>query len=452
LQQFIQKLSPVLLRPEFQDCPDKPCRVIVELVNSQTKSINTYVETNAGKIHHRMRLHPYMVVELPYEAMQYLVISPHIRKIWHDMKVNALLDVAVPTAGGVKAHGMGFTGKDVTVAVIDTGVFPHPDLIMPQSRIVAWHDLVNERAFPYDDNGHGTHVSGIIAGNGVSSRGKYTGMAPEANIVAIKVLDREGSGNTSDVITALEWCVENQKTYNIRAINLSIGATAQDSCREDPLCRVVETAWNKGMVVCAAAGNDGPDSRTINTPGISPYTITVGNMDDKGTEDIEDDLISDSSSRGPTIDNLMKPDLLAPGTNIMSLQAGRGYRSLSGTSMATPMVTGAVAQVYQKWPALKPNEVRRMLVNNARNLGFQSNNAGSRALKMDTLFEEHKQGEESVKSFLSSLFGEDSLLGKLFGKKKANPDLSNNEAKGEGSRSFNPLYLLMLLPLALIGM
>lgn len=450
MQQLIQKLSPVLLKPEFQDNPDQSCRVIVELASPQTKSIRSYVETNEGKIHHRMKMHPFMVVELPYEAMQYLVISPHVKKVWHDMKVKTLLDVAVPTVGGKKVQGMGLSGKDITVAVIDTGVFPHPDLIYPESRIVAWHDLVNERNFPYDDNGHGTHVSGIIAGNGTSSRGKYTGMAPDAKIVAIKALDKEGSGNTSDVIAAIEWCIENQKAYDIKAINLSLGATAQESYKEDPLCRAVGLAWNKGMVVCTAAGNDGPDLRTINTPGISPNVVTIGNLDDKGTEELDDDLLSDSSSRGPTIDNLMKPDLLAPGTNITSLRVGRGYRSLSGTSMATPMVTGAVAQMYQKWPTLKPDQVKRLLRSNARALGFQSGYAGAGALNMENVFDERKKDGGTQKSIFSGIFGEDSFFGKLFGKKPAETGEANGETRAEDSKSFNPMSLLMLLPLMFI--
>ena len=212
------------------------------------------------------------------------------------------------------------------MAVIDTGIYPHPDLVYPENRIVAWNDLVNGKDSPYDDNGHGTHVAGIIAGNGASSRGKYAGMAPEAKLIGVKALDQDGSGNTSDIISGIEWCIENQKTYNIKAINLSIGGTAQDSYSQDPLCRATSAAWRSGITVCVAAGNDGPDASTINTPAINPNVISVGNLDDQGTVDTSDDILSDSSSRGPTIDNLMKPDLLAPGTNIMSLRPGRGYR------------------------------------------------------------------------------------------------------------------------------
>lgn len=464
---MIQKISPVLLKSEFTENPDKPCRLIVEMASTRSDRVASYIEASEGKVHREMKLFPVVVVEVPYSALEVMTFSPHIRKIWHDVKVRTLLDVAVPTAGGAKAQGLGFTGKDVTVAVIDTGIYPHPDLIYPESRIVAWHDLVNDRSYPYDDNGHGTHVSGIIAGNGLVSRRKYMGMAPEAKLVGVKALNKDGEGNTSDVISALEWCINNQKEYNIRAINLSLGSKAQDSSSEDPLCRAVSAAWSRGMVVCVAAGNDGPDLRTINTPGISPAVITVGNLDDRGTEDLTDDKISDSSSRGPTIDNQIKPDLLAPGTNITSLRTGGGYRSLTGTSMATPMVTGSVAQLLQKSPNLQPDQVKTTLKRNARTMGLQSSFQGSGALSISSLFEEQKKDERKQKSFFEMLFGnfkpktdtassdENSKQTgnpflKMFGVKSAPADdAAEEETK---SPNFNPLSLalLALIPLAIV--
>jgi serine protease AprX len=349
LLSWTRKVSSALLQQEDSQQTEQPCRLIVELASPQAYRIVSYVKAIGGKVHQSMELTPFIVIELPYEAMRPIAMSPHVRKVWSDLKVKAMLDVAVPLVGGAKTQELGFSGKDVTVAVIDTGIAPHSDLLYPENRIVGWHDLVNGRTTPYDDHGHGTHVAGIIAGNGISSRGKYKGMAPEAKLVGVKVLDSEGSGNTSDVITALEWCVANRNTYGIKVINLSLGSAAQSSCREDPLCKAVEAAWRQGMVVCVAAGNDGPKLRTINTPGITQNAITVGNLDDHDTVDSNDDQLSDSSSRGPTIDRLPKPDLLAPGTNIVSLRPRRGYRSLSGTSMATPMVSGAAAQIYQQW-------------------------------------------------------------------------------------------------------
>jgi serine protease AprX len=455
LPDWTQKISSILLKPEFTENPEKPCRLIIEMASPFTDRIANYVEANKGKVHREMRVIPSIVVEVPYSALEPMIFSPHVRKIWHDTKVRTLLDSAVPTAGGAKAHDLGFTGKDITVAVIDTGISPHPDLIYPESRIVAWNDLLNGRSTPYDDNGHGTHVSGIIAGNGAASRGKYTGMAPEAKLVGIKALDREGSGNTSDVISALEWCIENQKTYNIKAINLSLGSTAQDSYRQDPLCRAVSAAWNSGMVVCIAAGNDGPDSRTINTPGITPNAITVGNLDDKETVDVSDDVISNSSSRGPTIDGIVKPDLVAPGTNIMSLRAGGGYRRLSGTSMAVPMVTGAVAQTIQKWPSMKPDQIKGTLLRNARNLGLDATYGGSGALNMDGLFDESKKEAMNKQNPIASILsGINSLFNNLSSKRTVAKASDEGDSSQKNSKSNNlnplPLAMLMLLPIAFV--
>jgi serine protease AprX len=454
LPQWDQKISSLLLRPEFTENPDKPCRLIVEMASSFTDKIASYVESNEGKVHCEMRLVPSIVVEMPYSAIQLMVLSPHVRKIWHDTRVSILLNIAVPTVGGSKAHDLGFTGKDITVAVIDTGIFPHSDLIYPENRIVGWHDLVNNRESPYDDNGHGTHVTGIIAGNGGASRGKYTGMAPDVKLVGVKALDKDGGGNTSDVITAVEWCIQNRETYNIRAINLSLGAAAQDSYSQDPLSRAVSAAWNSGMVVCIAAGNDGPDLGTINTPGINPKAITVGNLDDKGTEDATDDTISDSSSRGPTIDNLVKPDLLAPGTNIMSLRVGGGYRALTGTSMAAPMATGAVAQILQQSPSLKPDQVKNLILKNARDLGLESNFEGSGALNMESVFEPPQKEASSQENPLSKMItGLRSIFSKLSPKKiPAGETTADSSAKKMKLNIANPLplALLMLLPIAFV--
>jgi serine protease AprX len=449
LQSWIRKVSPMLLQQEFLERAAQPCRLIVELASPQSYRIVSYVEANDGIVHRSMDLSPFMVVELPYEAMRPIAMSPHVRRVWGDLKVKALLDVAVPSVGGSKAQGLGITGKDVTIAVIDTGIAPHLDLMYPETRIVGWHDLVNGRSDPYDDNGHGTHVAGIIAGNGVSSRGKYKGMVPEAKLVGVKVLDRKGSGNTSDVIAALEWCMVNQKTYNIKVINLSLGTAAQSSFREDPLCKAVEAAWRQGMVVCVAAGNDGPKLETINTPGISPNAITVGNLDDHDTADLGDDQLSETSSRGPTVDFLAKPDLLAPGTNIVSLRVGRGYRTLSGTSMATPMVTGAAAQIYQKWGNLNPNEVKNLLMRHARQLGLQSNFGGSGALQLDGVFEEASKEQPVKKSFFEMLFGADSPFSRFFSARSIKPAAeaaTDSPAVTRRSSQFNPLALLLLLP------
>lgn len=380
------KVSRRLREPHFQNSPETRHRLIIELNRAKTDRICSIVESNLGKVTHELSLIPAVVVEFPYHALRELALCKHVRKIWHDAPVYSALDIAVPAVGGKVAHDAGLTGKNITVAVLDTGIHPHPDFTKLQNRIFAWNDLVNQKNEPYDDNGHGTHVAGIIAGNGHSSEGKYVGMAPDARLVGVKVLDEDGGGASSTVISGIEWCLKNRKSLNIRIINLSMGSTAQESYKDDPLCRAVMIAWQQGLVVCCAAGNEGPDGKTIDSPGITPQIITVGNFDSGRTISDTDDTLSKSSSRGPTFDNLPKPDLLAPGTDITSTWVDGGYKTLSGTSMATPMVSGAAALILQKWPSMTPSKLKDLLIRNARDLGLGPNLQGAGALQLEKIF------------------------------------------------------------------
>lgn len=310
----------------------------------------------------------------------------HVQRIFYDYEVHAYLDKAVPTVLASEAHAKwDVTGKGVAVAVVDTGVATHEDLTKPENRIVAFHDLVGNQKEPYDDNGHGTHVSGIIAGNGFRSDGKYVGSAPEANIVGVKVLDQAGSGRVSTIMKGLEWCIQEKETYNIRVINLSLGGPATEPYTDDPLSQMVEQAWHRGIVVCAAAGNEGPSGETIGSPGFNPFILTVGSTNDQNTDSPEDDRESEFSSRGPTVDHFNKPDLLAPGERIVSLLAkhspmakevqqgnlsspDEGYVELSGTSMSSPLCAGIAALLLQYNEHLSPNDVKAILVSSAQHL------------------------------------------------------------------------------------
>jgi serine protease AprX len=380
------KLSKPLLKPDFTKEPDNLHGFIIEIFGRNTDKIASIIDANQGKINREMRLIPSLAVDFPYTALEELAQSRYVKRIWHDAPVQIRLDVAVPSVGAAKAHELGFTGKGSVIAVIDTGIYPHRDFVSPDNRILDWHDILNQKDSPYDDNGHGTHVSGIIAGNGISSHGRYKGMAPEALLVGVKALNEHGGGSTSNVMAAIEWCLDNLVKLNIKAINMSFGSKAQESYRQDPLCRATTIAWKMGMVICAAAGNEGPDAQTINTPGINPKIITVGNVDEHHTLTKHDMLLNRSSSRGPTIDNIIKPNLLAPGTNITSTWINGGYRSLSGTSMSTPMVTGAVALICQNWPALKPDQIQQLIMKNAHDLGLGPNLQGAGVLDLKGVF------------------------------------------------------------------
>lgn len=380
------KLSELLRQPDFIKEPASRERFIIETHGRYSDKIGAVIDATQGKVHREIRMIPSLVVELPYASLEEIARLYHVKRIWYDTPVRIRLDVAVPSVGANKAHDTGFTGKDVVIAVIDTGIYPHRDFLTPSSRIIEWQDFLNQKDSPYDDNGHGTHVSGIIAGNGFSSRGKYKGMAPEALLVGLKALNENGGGSISNVLAAIDWCIDNQTRLNIRAINMSFGSKAQESYNRDPLCRATSIAWSKGMAVCAAAGNSGPGPMTIDTPGINPRIITVGNADDHHTTDFQDDDLNRNSSRGPTLDNVPKPNLLAPGTNITSTWINGNYRSLTGTSMATPMVTGAIALINQKWPNLKPDQIKQMIQSNAHDLGLGVNLQGAGVLDLNPIF------------------------------------------------------------------
>jgi len=274
------------------------------------------------------------------------------------------------------------------VAVLDSGVAADPDLVQPANRILASVNFADERSVN-DPGGHGTHVAGIIAGNGTRSDGAFVGIAPQANIVDVRVLSRTGSGRISSVVRGIEWVLAHRATYNIRVMNLSFGAPTPTSYRTDPMSAAVEIAWRNGLVVVVASGNGGPGGNTVASPGIDPYAITVGATDDHGTVSPRDDTLAPFSSWG-SADSNAKPDLVAPGRRIVSIRVpgsaldalfpdrvvvapnGSTYMRLSGTSMATPVVAGAVALLLQRRPDLTPDQVKALLVATTQPYGQDS--------------------------------------------------------------------------------
>jgi serine protease AprX len=249
----------------------------------------------------------------------------------------------------------GYTGKGVTVALIDTGADSEHEALA--GKIVAFKDFVNNQTASYDDNGHGTHCASLVAGE------KGTGVAPGARMVVIKVMDREGACYLSDALKALDWCLENKDRYGIKVISFSVGGESPSdgtSLLDEACNKMVE----KGLVMCVAAGNSGPASSSIVIPGGAENVITVGAVDSSGT-------IFELSSRGPTAKGDTKPDLVTLGVDVVSALAGskNGKSSVSGTSMAVPQVTGAAALLLEAEPDLGPADVKRMLLKTADDLG-----------------------------------------------------------------------------------
>jgi len=266
------------------------------------------------------------------------------------------------------------TGRGVTVALMDTGVARHPDL---DGSVVTQIDFVGDGATQLDPSGHGTFVAGLIAAHGAS----FKGVAPDAKLVSLRVLDQKGQGTMHSVLAAFDWLLHNRSAYHIRVLNLSFGAKQTTSYHRSLLSGVVESAWFAGIGVVAAAGNDGPAPRTVSMPGADPFVITVGSLADQGTPGWGDDRESVFSSRGPTRDGFAKPDVLAPGEHIVSLRVpgtaldGYGqstntslYARLTGTSASSAMATGVAALVLQAHTGYSPTQVKGALVAGGRNV------------------------------------------------------------------------------------
>ena len=295
------------------------------------------------------------------ETIAALEKNPDVEMVWPDLPVHTWLDVSVPLIGAPQVWAAGYTGKGVVVAVVDTGVdVNHPDLA---GRVTLTKDFSGE-GFK-DNHGHGTHVAGISAGNGTASGGKYKGVAPEATIYAAKVLKGDGSGLMSDVMAGVEWAVQ----QHAQVINLSLGSDG--SCDgTDAMSATCDAAVDQGVMLCVAAGNAGPNYYTVGSPGCARKVLTVGASDDN-------DNVTSFSSRGPTADKRLKPEILFPGYHIIACRASgtsmgttvdSNYTEASGTSMATPHAAGVCALLLQAKPTLTPQAIKDLLVGSAKML------------------------------------------------------------------------------------
>lgn len=273
------------------------------------------------------------------------------------------------------AYERGYFGENIGVAILDTGIFPHVDF---GRRITYFLDYIYGRRRIYDDNGHGTHIAGIIGGDGKASNGKFMGIAPGCHFIIIKILDKRGNGNTENVVQAIDWLVRHKEMYQIRIVNISIGMVLQAESQERArLLKAVEYAWDNNLVVVAAAGNNGPGKNSITVPGISRKVITVGCFDDTKEKIGRSLLKPEYSGQGPTDHCIVKPELVVPGTNVTSCANQQGmYTKKSGTSMAAPMVSGSIALLLSKYPHMSPADVKLRLYQRTVDLGLPLSKQG----------------------------------------------------------------------------
>lgn len=431
--------------------PDKMLSVIIQYKQDPGVVEENTIAAHGGSLTGRMHTIHAHAVNLRRSELDALANDPNVTYISIDRKlaarggpaptVQSVMTSAEYTSEPINAPQVwakGYLGTNIGVALIDSGVAPNPDLntlppayivgqpaalqfpkvagmVAPaqNGRIVYSQNFVPGAMDATDQYGHGTHIAGLIAGSGQQSTGtqyfrSFRGSAPNANIVNLRVLDATGSGSDSTVIAAIEQAIALKSTYNIKVINLSLGRPIWESYMVDPLCQAVEQAWKAGIVVVVAAGNDGRDLNlnaegygTIEAPGNDPYVITVGAMNTKGTAALSDDVIASYSSKGPSfIDQVAKPDLVAPGNLVSSLYfkndplttempgyvtlnsfymnvtgpsaavVSNAYFPLSGTSMSTGVVSGAVALLEQAAPNLTPDQMKAFLMRDANHSVF----------------------------------------------------------------------------------
>ncbi len=358
--------------------------VIVRGTNSA--AVRNAVEASGGRVTRDLWIVNGVAADVPAGSVAALRGSPGIVDVSPDEGVHvqanpsplhAASAVYPKVVGADRLWSEGIDGQGVTVAVVDTGIAPVADLA---GRVIGGVDFSGE-GDPYRDSfGHGTFVAGLIAGDGGSSGGAYKGVAPEANLVSIKIAGRDGASDVSHVLAAVQWAVSFRHDYGIRVLNLSLGTDSTQSYWLSPLNAAVEKAWDSGIVVTVSASNAGPGPGTVTKPGDDPLVVTVGALDDRATPGRGDDLMAGFSGEGPTVaDGLTKPDLVAPGRSVISLRApgskiddyypgsrvGSKYFKGSGTSFSTAVVSGSAALLLQREPALTADQVKARLLGTA---------------------------------------------------------------------------------------
>jgi len=362
---------------EASDSDEIPVIVVYNENIDSDKKVKVKELTGKKAAKYEYDIIPGMALSLTKKEIKELAKLDFVKQIEYDEPVHAALDSASVWIGawaaredfGVDGNRDGsvtsYSSTDAVVAVIDTGIdVSHVDL--DGGKVIGWYDLVNGQTTPYDDHGHGTHCASIAAGTG-EGNSIYTGIAPGAALVGVKVLDSQGSGSMSGVTAGIDWAVANRNTYGIEVISLSLGSSGS-SDGTDSTSLAVNNAYANGIVVCVAAGNEGPARYTIGSPGAAANALTVGAVADPGHNGFS---LCYFSSRGPTADGRIKPDIVAPGVGIMAAYANstNGYVEMSGTSAATPFAAGTAALMLDANPNLTPSQVYNYIKSTAVDWG-----------------------------------------------------------------------------------
>ena len=397
------RLSPRLLRLLEGAGTDQPVPVVVITQAPLLDSEEADARAAGAQLHRRFGKLAGYAAHVPAGSLRRLASLQGVLGVSYDSEVSGANDLNYLTVGAdlvdreFSGSASGLNGSGVTIAVVDSGVAAHPDL---GSRLLTEVEIVGHEKGFADPYGHGTHVAGIIAGDGAASSDsksfrKLNGIAPKARIVSVRVLDENGGGRVSDVLAGIDWVLTHRDEYGIRILNLSLGHPVEEASAVDPLCRAVEAAWKAGILVVAAAGNAGAAGyASIHSPGNDATILTVGASNNYQSSSRSDDILTTYSSRGPTpLDHVVKPDLVAPGNRTLSLRAAGSaldeaypslrvkqglfrddpasadqdslYFQMSGSSMAAGVVSGMAALMIQADPSLTPDTIKARLMKSA---------------------------------------------------------------------------------------
>lgn len=373
-------LSSIVTTTNASATKDEFRSVIVRAAQDLSGAARAIVEAG-GNVRSRIDLIGAVVADVPARGVGTLEQDRRVASITNDYELKAqgnsfgeALSSAYPAAiGATKLWENGLTGEGIGVALLDTGVNDHPDLA---GRIVASADLTGEGTFT-DSYGHGTFMAGLIAGDGTSSGGRYVGVAPRAHLMSVKVAGADGSTTLGQVLYGLQLIDSAKERYGVRVVVIALAGPSHEG--PDPLELALERLWADGLTVIVAVGNDGPGSGSVASPGVDPYVMTVGASNDAGTADRSDDSLPEWSARGPSPDGIQKPDLVAPGTSVVSLRStgssidtdypnarvDEGYFRGSGTSMSTAVAAGAAALLIEAEPKLSPDKVKGRFLESA---------------------------------------------------------------------------------------
>ena len=424
----LDRISPDL-RAQMRKGGDTNVKIILQLDGKMSGNLNALLSSNGVKVKKQFANFNSFAVELPAYVVDALSSFPEVAFVSVDSEVRSLGGHVSKTSGADQVRSLGtdgnLDGSGVGIAILDSGIYSNhvsfKDTQTGLSRVVVNQDFTGEGRTD-DPYGHGTHVAAAAAGNGIVSRGRYIGIAPRAKLINLRVLNSQGVGSVSGLLSALNWLVDNAATYNVRVVNMSIGMPAINSYKNDPICIAVRKLVDRGLVAVAAAGNNGKNpagQKTyghIHSPGNEPSALTVGAVDTRGTDTRSDDTIATYSSRGPTRsgwtdvngalhhDHLVKPEISAPGNKTIfamspnnylvsqnpTLNAGvsplqtRNQMRLSGTSMASPLVAGTAALMLEANPSLSPNLIKTVLMYTAQQLpNFNTLEQGAGQLNVD---------------------------------------------------------------------